>query len=252
MPPAIPELLKAERQVLCRGLMPVGVHRHEHDELILVERGEYRARYGAGDIGLEAGQAVWYPAGQAHEPYEPRREREMVFAYLALRCPGDWRPVGDGPLVVADHRARLRSSLAWMIEARLADDTWSRRAAAGLTQAVIAEFQRLHRLATAVDDRLGAVPAFIEAHIADPLTVDEMAAFTGWSRRQFERRFKERYGCSPKAWLRRLRIATAVEHLRTTRASLQGIATLVGFRSVAHLSRAISEQTGRSPGAWRG
>ncbi|GAA1977253.1 helix-turn-helix transcriptional regulator [Amycolatopsis minnesotensis] len=54
----------------------------------------------------------------------------------------------------------------------------------------------------------------MDAHYAEPLDVDQLAAVAGCSRYHFMREFSAAYGESPKAYLTRRRIERAQDLLR--------------------------------------
>ncbi|MDQ3124498.1 MAG: helix-turn-helix domain-containing protein, partial [Pseudomonadota bacterium] len=68
---------------------------------------------------------------------------------------------------------------------------------------------------------------------------------------RFARLFREAFAQSPTAARQNRRAAQAVDRLIRTRTPLAEIAAAEGFADQAHLSRAINQTTGWSPGRLR-
>lgn len=81
------------------------------------------------------------------------------------------------------------------------------------------------------------------------LTVDQLAELSGFSVRQFERKFKAAIGVSPKRYLRVDRLHRAID-LKTANPSLTWgvIAAETGFHDQMHLVHDFKELGGDSPG----
>lgn len=106
------------------------------------------------------------------------------------------------------------------------------------------------RVGTSSAPVLAAVEA-MESHIADPLSLKDLAAIAGTSARQLSRLFTARLGVSPMAYYRDLRLEVA-ERLRGGSAlPLTEIALATGFANSAHFSTAYSEKFGAPPSANR-
>ena len=79
----------------------------------------------------------------------------------------------------------------------------------------------------------------------------ELAAHAGVHPSHLARSFRRHLGCSPGAYLRRLRLERACEALAETRASILAIALEAGFSGQAHFTRAFHRTMGLPPGAYR-
>lgn len=97
------------------------------------------------------------------------------------------------------------------------------------------------------DDALAAAQQWMLASLAQPLTVAQMAARAHMSERTFHRRFSERVGVSPLAWLRDQRIARAKELLETTDVPVEQVASEVGLGTPANLRVHFRRATSLSP-----
>lgn len=97
---------------------------------------------------------------------------------------------------------------------------------------------------------LDAVRA-MEANVADPLTLDQIAQIAGLSARQINRLFSEKLGRSTMKYYRELRLDKAQSLLRNSPLSLTEIALASGFASSSHFSRVYTESFGEPPSAYR-
>ena len=93
---------------------------------------------------------------------------------------------------------------------------------------------------------LDAVEA-MESHVADPLTLTDLARIAGVSPRQLNRLFAARLGCPAMRYYRDLRLAKADNLLRNSPLPLTEIALAAGFSSSSHFSRAYGARYGHPP-----
>lgn len=104
----------------------------------------------------------------------------------------------------------------------------------------------------ALDRRVAAALARMEARIDAPEPVSATARAVGLSPRRLETLFREALNTTPAAHALGLRLQAARRMLTDTRHPLADIALRTGFSSPATLSRAFKARFGRSPGAMRG
>ena len=95
------------------------------------------------------------------------------------------------------------------------------------------------------------VTAYIEEHLADDLTLAELAAGAGLSPYHFARRFKEALGSSPHQYVVQRRVERARLLLTTTTWTLATIAQAVGCASETHLALHFKRLTGLTPKQFR-
>ncbi|WP_232279465.1 GlxA family transcriptional regulator [Roseobacter sp. AzwK-3b] len=97
---------------------------------------------------------------------------------------------------------------------------------------------------------LDAVEA-MEAHVAEPLPLERLAAYAGLSPRQLNRLFQDRLGRSTMRYYRELRLDKAQSLLRNSPLSLTEIALATGFASSSHFSRVYAQHFGGPPSSYR-
>jgi len=100
-------------------------------------------------------------------------------------------------------------------------------------------------------DSLIKVAQLMEENIEQPLSLDEIAAASGLSRRQIERLFKRHLNCVPKRYYLQMRLRRARELLLHTSMPIIDITTACGFQSPPHFSRCYRAQFGCPPSAER-
>jgi transcriptional regulator GlxA family with amidase domain len=88
-------------------------------------------------------------------------------------------------------------------------------------------------------------------HLAEPLTLSDLAAHARMSLRTFARRFNEEVGLSPGRWIVQQRIARARHLLESSDLSVDQIAGHVGFATGASLRQHLHAAIGVSPQAYR-
>lgn len=99
--------------------------------------------------------------------------------------------------------------------------------------------------------RLKRVKQFIDCNLDKDISLDDLAAVAGLSRRHFSRSFREELGEAPFRWLMQQRLAKAKPQLADTTVSLPEIAENCGFASQSHLTTALKQATGVTPRWWR-
>lgn len=92
-----------------------------------------------------------------------------------------------------------------------------------------------------------AVVKLMTDHLEDTLSLEELAAAAGCSRRHIERLFKTVLGETPGEFYRGLRLDRGRNLLSTTDLTLLEVATACGFGSVSHFSKCFKARFGTVP-----
>jgi transcriptional regulator GlxA family with amidase domain len=93
--------------------------------------------------------------------------------------------------------------------------------------------------------------AFMEAHLEEPASVEDLAAAAGSTVRQLQRLFVQHLGHTPMRQYLLLRLERSQVLLRQTAMPRTEVALACGFASPNHFSRAYKAHFGRSPGEER-
>ena len=93
--------------------------------------------------------------------------------------------------------------------------------------------------------------AYAEAHLAEPLTVEELAGAACLSTFHFARAFRAATGRTPHAWVTERRVARARRLLADPALPLAQVALAAGFASQSHFGQVFRQEVGATPGAYR-
>ena len=99
--------------------------------------------------------------------------------------------------------------------------------------------------------RLRRVVDYIEAHLADDISLSDLAGLAGLSTHHFGEAFKASTGTSPHRYLIERRILRAKELLLGAEQSIAEIAISVGFASHSHFTDNFRKLTGTTPSRFR-
>lgn len=253
------------------------IHSHNFSELVIVLHGSGIHISPAGDYAIGAGDIFVLHGNQAHG-YRDTSELELVNILFRLEelaiplqdlvsLPGYHALFTLEPIFRKrdNFESRLRLSLDKLpyvadLVNRLA--TTFRLQAVGWRFVVTAYFMLLmadlSRCYSHLEEpaaqpllRLGRVLGYLEQHYGDKLTLDDLAAVGHLSRRSLTREFRRALGCSPMEYLIKLRINHAMALLQDNRASVTGVAFLVGFQDSNYFARQFRAIVGLSPREYR-
>jgi len=99
--------------------------------------------------------------------------------------------------------------------------------------------------------RLSRAIEFVEAHLAEPIGLADIANSTGLTRMHFASQFRRATGMRPHDYLLRRRIEHAQTLLRETKYNVLDVALSCGFRSQAHFTTVFKRIVGETPYCWR-
>ncbi|MCK1815274.1 AraC family transcriptional regulator [Streptomyces sp. XM4011] len=178
--------------------------------------------------------------------YDYRGRSEHLYAHLRLPATGEPRTVP----VVQDAGPELPTLSTLMHQAVAAWPSTPARAAAEIWTAL----WRVAHLAPAARGRQDATHpavntaiAHIEARLASPLTVPEIAKVAGLSHTHLTRVFRAATGSTVVAYIRQRRLARARHLLRESTLSISAIAAQVGIPDLQAFNKACRRDLGASP-----
>jgi transcriptional regulator GlxA family with amidase domain len=93
--------------------------------------------------------------------------------------------------------------------------------------------------------------AWARTHMAEPLSVVDMAAHAGWAPSTFARRFLAEAGTTPLRWLTSQRIAEACRLLETTDLTVETIASRSGLGTAANFRVHFMRELDTTPSSYR-
>ncbi|MEU2879117.1 helix-turn-helix domain-containing protein [Streptomyces sp. NPDC007070] len=100
-------------------------------------------------------------------------------------------------------------------------------------------------------DTVGEVLVWMEQHLDQEVTVEQLAARAHMSPRTFARRFQQETGTTPYRWILRQRVLLAQRLLEGTDETMDAIADRTGFGTAAALRHQFVRALGTTPNAYR-
>ncbi|MEU0673379.1 helix-turn-helix domain-containing protein [Streptomyces sp. NPDC006172] len=100
-------------------------------------------------------------------------------------------------------------------------------------------------------DTVGEVLVWMERHLDEDVTVEQLAARAHMSPRTFARRFQQETGTTPYRWILRQRVLLAQRLLEATDDTVDAIAWRTGFGTAAALRHQFVRALGTTPNAYR-
>lgn len=138
-----------------------------------------------------------------------------------------------------------------MIGADLGEDLVNRVCEQALTDRVRGAHDRqrlpLRARLGVQNSKVLSIIEYMEANIAEPLQLVEIAEFVGLSRRQIERLFQQHMGRSPARYYLEIRLDRARHLLMQSTMPVVDVAIACGFISASHFSKCYREMYGKSP-----
>jgi AraC-like DNA-binding protein len=99
--------------------------------------------------------------------------------------------------------------------------------------------------------RMTRVVDFVEANLAERITLARMAAAAGLTAMHFAAQFRVAAGVRPHEYVLRCRVDRACKLLRDTPLPIVEVALAVGFQSQAHFTTVFKRFAGEPPYRWR-
>ncbi|MET9897742.1 helix-turn-helix domain-containing protein [Streptomyces sp. NPDC006446] len=100
-------------------------------------------------------------------------------------------------------------------------------------------------------DTVGEVLVWMQQHLDEETTVEQLAARAHMAPRTFARRFQQETGTTPYRWILRQRVLLAQELLEATDETMDAIAGRAGFGNAAALRHQFVRSLGTTPQAYR-
>ncbi|MDO4324619.1 MAG: response regulator [bacterium] len=92
---------------------------------------------------------------------------------------------------------------------------------------------------------------YVEEHYNEEISLNEIAAKTGFSSSYFSQIFKENVGCSFVQYRTKLRIEKAMEMIAFSKKNITEIAMKIGYNDTSYFVRAFKEYTGMTPSQYK-
>jgi AraC family transcriptional regulator len=101
------------------------------------------------------------------------------------------------------------------------------------------------------EKRLQRVLAYIDANLAENISLQDLATLAGLGQHHFSTMFKQSVGMSPYRYVVNQRIETAKRKLRQNNVAISEISLACGFADQSHLTKHFRKLVGMTPRAFR-
>ncbi|MEV6106008.1 helix-turn-helix domain-containing protein [Streptomyces sp. NPDC051940] len=163
--------------------------------------------------------------------------------------------VEDGPLITsAGTAAGIDACLAIVRKeqgAGVANEIARRMVVPPHREGGQAQFVRAPVAPAGRDDAIGEALRWMQEHIAEEASVEQLAARTHLAPRTFARRFQQETGTTPYQWLLGQRVLLAQQLLEESDLTVDAIASRTGFGNAAALRQQFVRRVGTTPQAYR-
>jgi AraC-like DNA-binding protein len=119
--------------------------------------------------------------------------------------------------------------------------------AEGWSDAYQLELRRLNEEAFAYYDRLERVRDFVQTNYAEEITLETAAGVAAMERTYFSFFFRRKVGVTFRSWLQYVRIAKALEMIKSKDRSITDVAFSVGFNELSTFQKAFKRWTSLTP-----
>jgi AraC family transcriptional regulator len=224
----------------------VGVSFTQHRAAVYESDGRIvRADIAAGAVFVTGEDPItWERVGETSEALEIFPDLDLLPALEPAAATRDGTVLAIASILRRVHAggAELADIEASMLAHRLAAHLRERYSSAKLS------VPRQGKLDHATVDR---VAQFVDAELANELSLDRLAAVATLSPFHFARAFKATTGLAPHQFVTARRVDRAKSLLLATKASVLDVAHAVGMSNVSHFRRVFRSHLGVSPGAIR-
>ncbi|QJD86949.1 AraC family transcriptional regulator [Cohnella herbarum] len=221
----------------------------------------YEVEVGGLSISLDKPCFVFTRPGENHRyVFDPARKVRHLFIHFDYECLRE-NDIRFGTLLRDTHRllvsshSLLPSLMKQMLRiANFQSPYWRRRLsallAAALEELCASADNALEELANPLPIPIARAIAYMEAHLEEPVTIEEIARQSGWSHEHFTRMFAASVGISPKRALLERRLIRAEQLMMSGQWTVKQIAFRVGFGDEHHFSKMYKRIRGMPPTAY--
>lgn len=222
-------------------------------------RGKGRLTYNGNTYSLPPASLVFFDCRKWHD-YRAEGDEGWSYRFLhfdgsgvgfykkhlcsrfSVLCPADTtqidryfaeidRLTGDDSLLAVSRRSNMVMSILWRLLEQHNEDI------AGLSVNLRSDMRQVRE--------------YIQSHISEDLSLEQLLSVAHLSKYHFIRVFKEQFGVSPGKYILRTRINAAKRLLVTTAMPIYEVASCVGFNDSSVFSRAFKNHEGITPGKLR-
>lgn len=230
------------------------LHRHAHDAafICLVVRGGFDESYRRWRRDGAPGRLFYYAPDAPHSLKYSSRGARVFHVEIPRNSTTLAGEAPSPPEMAADSLGREALTLAFRLyRAWRSTDSAAPLAVESLCRELLASAFHCARNERRRPRWLKQVRASLNDRFIDPPSLTDLAAEVGVHPAHLARTFRRRFGCTTGEYIRRLRVAVAVQKLAVTRVALAEVAAEAGFADQSHFGRVFKLQTGVTPAQYR-
>lgn len=219
-----------------------------------------RLDIGGNSYSLEAGDAFIVEIPSDHRYFLPKDSKGWEFVFITLvgkEAADCWRFMKEqsGPVLKIPPDSKLIQLLL-----KIYQDTYDQKITdAYYASAKAYEFimecyrftRNIEKASKGFSPQITKALSFIQTHYHEPLTLDEIAAISGFSRYYFIKQFQHQLNMTPVQYLTKIRLQKAAELLRSTSLTVTDIADQVGYANANYFNKVFRKAIGVSAGTFR-
>lgn len=230
--------------------------------LLYTVSGEATLRAGIRDITISPGDALLLPPSAMYSLKRSASARTWNHFYISFHPHTDWRHHLDWPTpaphvgyvkVPKPERKKVRRVLEELIDNSLHPSTVMHDLEANLLLQMILRcssyFEDSHHRVS--DNRIDKAKGFIEEHLSEAFSLEQVASAAHMSPSRLAALFKEHTGLSVFSWRNERRLIQAAHLLRSSDRPIAHIGAQLGFNDPTYFSRTFRQHIGCSPKAYR-
>lgn len=246
-------------------------HWHEHLQLMHFTKGQALLHCQSGVIEMGAGDVILLNSRELHYAELVGESLDFSFIKVDPRCLEISRAAPGNPLSTMPKLTRFKNRivpshpiLRWLrriLNEHRRQERGFELAIRGSLQLLYAELLRHHvDWALSSDEqetychheaRMHSALCWMEANLATPVRIAQLAKKAGLSPEHFSRLFKSFVGTTPREHLIHLRMQRAKDLLLNGTLGIGEVAFSVGFQDSNYFSRQFRQFTGEAPSAYR-
>lgn len=236
-----------------RSQETIPAHYHTAPQLCLVLEGLYEESYRTGFLLGEPGNVLYHAPGAVHANRFSRQGGRCLNVTVRAAVLEAFRQEG-----IDLHRSGSRRVVPSWRAFRLRDEFRQRDDLTGLVLEelaldLLADVRELPGVCVVRRPTpwLERVRQRVHEEFRSPPSLAELAGEAGVHRVHVARSFRRHFGCTVGDYVRQRRLEVACRELAEGRPSIAQIAYRAGFADQSHLTRALRERVGTTPGRYR-
>lgn len=209
---------------------------------------------------VESGEAFIAEIPSDHRYYFPHDSDGWEFMFITLvgiEAAECWRYMKDqrGSILKIPPDSRLIQLLIRVyqetLEEKITDAFYASAKAYEFIMECYRYIKNLEKETQVLPLQITKALSFIQTHYHEPITLEEIAKISGYSRFYFIKQFQHQLNSTPVQYLTKIRIQKAADLLRTTSLSVTDIALQVGFANANYFNKVFRKAVGVSAGTFR-